>query len=279
MLYDLIRPEERMLINSAKKKGIKLILHKSEDFFCDALELFDNQEFQNVVLQRSISYFRSLHLTALLENRGITVINSSNIASMCGNKLMATLVLAKEKIATPKTYIAFNVDSALKLLSRIGYPAIIKPIIGSWGRLVAPLKDPESARAILEDRANMFPMYQIYYIQEMIQRLPRDIRCFVIGDKVVAAIYRYSMPDEWRTNTARGGKVENCKINLELEDLSLKTAKVFGEGIFGIDLMESPDGLLVNEINYTTEFRNSVPATGVDIPGLILDYAVGRMKN
>lgn len=279
MLYDYIRPEERMLIDSSRRKEIKLILHKSEDFFYDALELFDRQEFQNVVLQRSISYFRSLHLTALLENRGITVINSSDIASMCGNKLITTLVLAREKIATPKTYIAFNVDSALKLLSRIGYPAIIKPIIGSWGRLVAPLKDPESARAILEDRANMFPMYQVYYIQEMVQRPPRDIRCFVIGNEVVAAIYRYSVPDEWRTNTARGGKVENCEITSELEDLSLRTAKAFGDGIFGVDLMESPDGLLVNEINYTTEFRNSVSATGVDIPGLILDYALGRMKN
>jgi [lysine-biosynthesis-protein LysW]--L-2-aminoadipate ligase len=279
MLYDYIRPEERMLIDSSRKKGIKLILHKSEDFFCDASELFDKQEFQNVVLQRSISYFRSLHSTALLENRGITVINSSDIASMCGNKLMTTLALAREKIATPKTYIAFNVDSALKLLSTIGYPAIIKPIIGSWGRLVAPLKDSESARAILEDRVNMFPMYQVYYIQEMVQRPPRDIRCFVIGNEVVAAIYRYSVPDEWRTNTARGGKVENCEITSELEDLSLKTAKVFGDGIFGIDLMESPNGLLVNEINYTTEFRNSVPATGVDIPGLILDYTLGRMKN
>jgi [lysine-biosynthesis-protein LysW]--L-2-aminoadipate ligase len=279
MLYDYIRPEERMLIDSSRRKGIKLILHKSEDFFCDALELFDRQEFQNVVLQRSISYFRSLHLTALLENRGITVINSSDIASMCGNKLITTLVLAREKIAAPKTYIAFNVDSALKLLSRIGYPAIIKPIIGSWGRLVAPLKDPESARAILEDRANMFPMYQVYYIQEMVQRPPRDIRCFVIGNEVIAAIYRYSVSDEWRTNTARGGKVENCEITSELEDLSLRTAKAFGDGIFGVDLMESPDGLLVNEINYTTEFRNSVSATGVDIPGLILDYALGRMKN
>ncbi len=279
MLYDYIRPDERMLIDSSRRKGINLILHKSEDFFCNALELFDKQEFQNVVLQRSISYFRSFHLTALLENRGITVINSSNIASMCGNKLMATLVLAREKIAAPKTYIAFNVDSALKLLSRIGYPAIIKPIIGSWGRLVAPLKDPESARAILEDRSNMFPMYQVYYIQEMVKRPPRDIRCFVIGNEVVAAIYRYSVPDEWRTNTARGGKVENCEITSELEDLSLKTAKAFGDGVFGVDLMESPDGLLVNEINYTTEFRNSVPATGIDIPGLILDYALRRVKN
>ena len=279
MLYDYIRPEERMLIDSSKKKGIKLKLHKSDDFFANALELSNKLEFEDVVLQRSISYFRSLHLTALLENRGINVINSSKIATICGNKLMATLILAKEKIATPRTYIAFNIESTLKLLSKIGYPAIIKPVIGSWGRLVAPLKDPESTRAILEDRENMFPIYQIYYIQEMVNRPPRDIRCFIIGGEVVAAIYRYSSSNEWRTNTARGGRVENCEVTSELEDLSLKVVKTFGDGIFGVDLMESPDGLLVNEINFTTEFRNSVLATGKDIPGLILEYAIRRKKN
>ena len=278
MLYDHIRPEERLLIDAAKRKGIKLELYNAEEIFFEASEIDNAQNFQETVLQRCISYFRSINLSALLESRSINVINSSKIASLCGNKLLATSTLTKEKIPTPKTFIAFTIESALNALSKIGYPAVIKPIIGSWGRLVAPLKDPESARAILENRDCMFPVYQVYYLQEMIERPSRDMRCFIVGDKAVAAIYRYSGPDDWRTNAARGGRVENCKITAEIEDISIKAAKVFGDGIFGVDIMESPRGLLVHEVNYTTEFRNSVPATGVDIPGLILDYAVRRSK-
>ncbi len=278
MLYDQIRPEERLLIDAAKRKSLRLRLHNSEELYLNALEVDRRETFEDVVLQRCVSYFRSIHLTALLESRGVSVINSSRIASICGNKLLATIELAGARIPTPSTTVAFSVESALKALSEIGYPAILKPVIGSWGRLVAPLKDAESARAILEDRENMFPLYQVYYIQEMIQRPPRDIRCFLIGDEAVAAIYRYAPKDEWRTNTARGGRVESCKITPQMEELASKVAKVFGEGVYGVDMMESERGLTVHEVNYTTEFRNSVPVTGVDIPGLILDFAGRKVR-
>ncbi|MGQ9542901.1 MAG: lysine biosynthesis protein LysX [Candidatus Bathyarchaeia archaeon] len=278
MLYDHIRPEERLLIDSAKRKSLKLNLHDAGQICLNLLEVNRKEPFEDVVLQRCVSYFRSLHLTASLENRGVTVINSSRIASLCGNKLLATLELAKADIPTPNTRVAFSVDSALEALSDLGCPAVLKPVIGSWGRLVAPLKDFESARAILEDRESMFPLYQVYYIQEMIQRPPRDIRCFIIGESVVAAIYRYAPNGEWRTNTARGGHVEACKVTPEMEELAMKTVKLFGEGVYGVDMMESDRGLLVNEVNYTTEFRNSVPATGVDIPGLILDFVVSKVR-
>lgn len=278
MLYDQIRPEERLLIDASRKKSITLGLHNSEDFYLNAHEIDHKEPFEEVVLQRSISYFRSIHLTALLESRGIRVINSSKSASLCGNKLLSTLELSKAGIQTPRTAVAFSIESALRALSDIGYPAVLKPIIGSWGRLVAPLKDEESARAILEDRENMFPLYQVYYVQEMIKRPPRDIRCFVIGRSVEAAIFRYASKDEWRTNTARGGRVESCKVTPQMEDLALKAAGVFGEGVYGVDMMESERGLTVHEVNHTTEFRNSVPATGVDIPGLILDYALEMVR-
>jgi [lysine-biosynthesis-protein LysW]--L-2-aminoadipate ligase len=278
MLYDQLRPEERLLIDAARRKSVRLQLHNSEQTHLNLLETERKEPFEEVVLQRCVSYFRSVHLSAILEGRDIEVINSSRIALTCGNKLLATIELAKAKIPTPRTSIAFTIESAIRALDEIGYPAVLKPVIGSWGRLVAPLKDVDSARAILEDRDNMFPLYQVYYIQEMIQRPPRDIRCFVIGDSVVAGIYRYAPQGEWRTNTARGGHVESCKVTPEMEELALRTADVFGEGIYGVDMMESKNGLNIHEVNYTTEFRNSVPATGVDIPGLILDFAARKMR-
>jgi [lysine-biosynthesis-protein LysW]--L-2-aminoadipate ligase len=102
----------------------------------------------------------------------------------------------------------------------------------------------------------------------------RDIRAFVVGDETICAIYRYSQ--HWITNTARGGRAENCPVTPELHRLSTAAARAVGGGVVAIDLLETPDGqLLVNEVNYTMEFRNSIAVTGVDIPGRMVDYVLG----
>jgi [lysine-biosynthesis-protein LysW]--L-2-aminoadipate ligase len=273
MLCDRIRPDERMLIEAAKSKGIDLRIYDIDQLVFDTAG-DPEVEIEKIVLQRSMSYFKSMHVTALLENNGVKVVNSFDSAVLCGNKLLTSIALSKAGVPTPRTLVAFTEDSALKAVSKIGYPAILKPVVGSWGRLIAPLKDLESARAILETREFMFPLYQVFYIQEMIQNLLRDIRCFVIGDRAVAAMYRYSPPGEWRTNVARGGRAEACPITPDLEELCVKAAEAVGGGAFGVDVMETPNGPVVHEVNYTTEFKAITESTGIDIPGLILDYLV-----
>ncbi|MCP8312023.1 MAG: lysine biosynthesis protein LysX [Candidatus Methylarchaceae archaeon HK02M1] len=271
MVYDYIRWEEKAIANAAKKRGVELKLLDAKDI----LLLLDDdytKAFGDIVLQRCISYFRSLHLTAALEAKGISVVNPFNVALTTGNKLLTSLALLKAGIPTPRTALSFNPKGALKSVENFGYPSILKPTIGSWGRLVAPLKDKDSAEAIFEDREHMFPLYQVYYIQEYVKRPPRDIRSIVIGDEVVAAIYRVSPSGNWKTNIALGAKAVNCPITKELEDICIKASKIVGGGILGVDCMEGPDGLLVHEINNTTEFKNTVPSTGVDIPSLIIDY-------
>ncbi len=264
----MIRWEEKSIIQAAKEKNINLQLMDAKEFIFD---LDEPNSFPHVVLQRCVSYFRNLHSTAILESFGSKVVNSFYVNWITGNKLFTTLLLKKNKIKTPKTMLSFEMDSALKALDKLGYPSVIKPIIGSWGRLVALIKDRDSAKALLEDRMHMFPLYQVFYLQELVKRPPRDIRCFVIGDRVVAAIYRISGSD-WRTNTALGGKAVNCPITKELEEIASEIVKLLGEGFYGIDCMESKEGLLVHEVNNTTEFRNTVPATGINIPGLVVDY-------
>jgi [lysine-biosynthesis-protein LysW]--L-2-aminoadipate ligase len=170
--------------------------------------------------------------------------------------------------------LALAEESAVRTAEKLGYPVVLKPVVGSWGRLSALLKDEYAAKAVVEDREHMFPLYQVYYLQEFVKRPPRDIRTFVIGGETVAAIYRSSGGGEWRTNTARGGKAEKCKITKEINDLSLRAAKAVGGEVVGVDMMESKNGLVVHEVNNTTEFKNTVPATGVDIPGMIVDYLV-----
>jgi [lysine-biosynthesis-protein LysW]--L-2-aminoadipate ligase len=277
MLYDTARWEEKALIEAAKRKDVPLKPIECKDQYYE-LARIDRSEYGDIVLQRCVSYFRSLHLTALLEAHGIKVVNGLHEAITAGNKLFTTLALIKAGVPTPRTMLAFTPEGSLAALEELGYPAVIKPVIGSWGRLLALVNDKEAAEAVLEDREHMFPLYQVYYLQEKVNRPPRDIRAFVIGDRVVAAIYRVSPEGSWRTNTSRGGKAVNCPVTKEVEDICLRAARAIGEGIFGVDCMETPDGLVVHEVNNTTEFRNSVPATGVDIPGYIIEYLVEKTK-
>ncbi len=278
MVYDLVRLEEKTIIEAAKKRSDKIDfkIFDSKDLYFDLTEDSKIQErFGSVVLQRCASYFRNLHLTAALENGGARVVNDLNSALITGNKLFMTISLVKQGIPTPKTKIAFTRDAALKALEELGYPAVLKPTIGSWGRLVALLNDVDAAKSVIEDREEMFPLYHVYYLQEKVKRPPRDIRAIVVGDRTVAAIYRISTTNDWRTNTARGGKSENLKITKELDDLCVKASRPFGRGIYGVDLMESEEnGLLVHEVNNTTEFKNVMAQSGVDIPGMILDFMI-----
>jgi [lysine-biosynthesis-protein LysW]--L-2-aminoadipate ligase len=174
--------------------------------------------------------------------------------------------------------VAFTPESALEAIEQMGYPVVLKPVVGSWGRLLSKINDRDSAEAILEHKA-VLGSYQhsVFYIQEYIEKPGRDLRAFVIGDRTVTAIYRKS--PHWITNTARGGEGAICPVTPALDDICIRAAQAVGGGLLAIDLIEDPKrGLLVNEINHTMEFHTTVPLTGVDLPNLVVDYVreVGR---
>lgn len=281
LIYDRIRWEEKVLIDTSRNLGLDMKLIDLKDVYVDVFNNCDKtkNDFGELALQRCISYFRGLHIAAFLESIGIQVINPFQVSLICGNKLFTTLALIKAKVPVPKTLIAFTDESALKALDSLGYPAVLKPVIGSWGRLIALLKDKDTAQALLEAREEMHDaLLQIYYLQEYIKRPPRDIRVLTVGDEVVAAAYRYSMNGDWRTNVARGGKTEPCPLTSELIDLALKSSEAVGGGILAIDCMESPEGLVVHEVNSTPEFKGLYAATGANIPEKMIRYAVKVMK-
>ena len=277
ILYDQLRWEEKSLIEAAQKKDIKLEVINCRE---NSIELDqDKSNYRDdVILQRCVSYYNNLHSTAAFEGLGAQVINSLHTAIMCGNKLFTHMELSKSDIAIPKAFCAFSNQSAMSILNKNGYPKVIKPVVGSWGRMIALLKDKEAAEAVIEDREHMYPLYHVFYFEEFVKRPPRDIRSIVVGDRVVAAIYRYSGDNEWKTNMALGGKAEACKVTSEMEELCLKAAKTMKGEILGVDLMESENGLLVHEVNNTTEFKNTVRVTGVDIPSLIIEHLTNHNK-
>lgn len=271
ILYDSIRWEEKALFDAAKEKGINVKMVDCKNLF---INLDKSPENYGTTIQRCVSYYRSLHSTAALEGKGVNVINSLNTSIFAGNKLFTHMLLMKKGIPTPFSAVAFSQESALDLLDRKGYPMVIKPTVGSWGRMIAMLKDKESAEAIIESRDAMYPIYQVYYLEEFVNRPPRDIRAIVVGDRVVAAIYRYSGEAQWKTNMALGGKAEELKVTKELEDICIKAKEAVQGQIVGVDLMESKEnGLVVHEVNNTTEYKNTVRVTGVNIPAMMIDYA------
>src|SRR5215210_4981695 len=268
IIYDKVRFEEKALYDKALKKGLKAQIVDAKTITINTESNRKDFRLGDVVLQRSISHYRGLYLTACLEFLGLRVINKFKVGEICGNKLITSLTLAKHNIPTPKTHLTFSAESAMEVINKIGFPLVLKPIVGSWGRGVFPLRDENDS-----------PLARIYYVQEMIKRPPRDIRCIVIGEKVVASIYRYSAENEWRTNVARGGKAEVAPITKELEDIALKAARVVGGGILGVDLMEDEKrGLLVHEVNNTVEFRGAANVSEADIAGAIIDYATSIAK-
>lgn len=280
VIYDKVRFEEKSIYDKALKKGIKARMTDAKSITVTTDSKRKELSLGDVILQRSISHFRGLYLTACLEFLGFSVINGFRVGETCGNKLLTSLTLAKHNVPTPKTHFAFSAGAVMETIGRIGFPVVLKPIVGSWGRGVYPLRDNEVANMIVEMREeNHNPLGRIYYIQEMIHRPPRDLRCIVVGDEIITAVYRYSAENEWRTNVARGGKTENAPITNELREIALRSAKAVGGGVLGVDLMEDKQrGLLVHEVNNTVEFRGASNVSTTDIASAIVDYSVSVVK-
>jgi [lysine-biosynthesis-protein LysW]--L-2-aminoadipate ligase len=289
MLYSRIRLDEKMIIDAAKKRGLDLELIDDRELIFDVHDprvfpdgkvqpggsLAENRRWDDydVILERCISHSHALYALRSLEHHGIPTVNTYDVARICGDKWETSLRLAKAGVPTPKTRVAFDPDTALKAIEQMGYPSVLKPVVGSWGRLMAKIDNRYTAEAIVEHKATLGSyLHSIFYIQEYVNKPGRDIRVFVVGDEVIAAIYRRS--DHWITNTARGGNAEKAPIDKELREMSLAGARAVGGGVLALDVMETGSGYTVHEVNYTMEFKNSVAPTGVDIPGKIIDHVI-----
>jgi [lysine-biosynthesis-protein LysW]--L-2-aminoadipate ligase len=268
-----VRVEEKLLMDALRQRRAEVVLIDDRDLLFDLAAPDPSWHSYDVVLERSLSQSRGLRALHVLEQSGIPTLNRYDITATCADKHLTTAALLRHGVPTPRTLLAFTPEAALRALDTLGYPAVLKPTVGSWGRLLAKVNDREAAEAILEHKVTLGSyQHSIFYIQEYVAKPGRDIRAFVVGDRTICAIYRAS--SHWVTNTARGGQAANCPVTPELDALCRAAARAVGGGVLAVDLLESPRGLLVNEINATMEFRNSIEPTGVDIPGAVADYAL-----
>ena len=274
MVYTLIRKDEKLLIEAAQRLGIALDKIRTQDmsFGVHGIDID-----YDAILERCISHLQATYVLRFLNSFGVTTVNTYDVAHMCGDKILTSLAFSKNNIPTPNTHVAFDQENALKIIDELGYPVVMKPVFGSWGRLLAKIDSRTAAEAILEHKAVLGRyLHTVFYIQEFIEKPQRDIRAFVVGDETICAVYRNSQ--HWITNTAQGGTISPCEVDDELNDLCLRAAEAVGGGIIAVDVMESEAGYTVHEANYTMEFKNSIAPTGVDIPGKIISYleSVGK---
>ncbi len=274
VLYSRVRVEEKWIFEALEKRGVHYERIDDREAIFDSSEQAAWQSY-DVVLERSISFARGLYATQVLNAWGVPTVNMSHVAAVCGDKLTTTLALQQAGVPQPRVKVAFTPEAALEAIEEMGYPVVLKPVVGSWGRLLSKINDREAAEAILEHKDTLGSyQHSIFYIQEYITKPGRDIRAFVVGDETICAIYRTS--PHWITNTARGGQGSQCPVTPALNAICIAAAKAVGGGVLAIDVLEDAQrGYLVNEVNHTMEFHTTVPTTGVDIPGMIVDYAIG----
>jgi [lysine-biosynthesis-protein LysW]--L-2-aminoadipate ligase len=251
-----VRYEEREIIAALERRKVQYAHVDDRRFRLD-----EPPPSYRMVLNRCISQTRRLHVSRLFEAGGVPVISSSRVISNCDDRVAMHLALAGAGLPLPPTAVALAAEHGVDAIEAVGYPAVVKPVGGSWGRLVAKVSERDAAEAVVEHRAALrSPQHGIVYAQAYVDKPGRDIRVLVVGDRVPAAMYRRS--EHWVTNVARGAEV------------ALRAAASVGGDAVTIDLLETKAGeLLVNEVNSLVEFRGLAAATGVDVAGEIVDHA------
>ncbi len=273
-LHSLLRKDEKFLIEEFRSRSdVELIMLDDRKLIFD----LETKPDVDVVVERSINHSRALHALKLYESIGVRCVNRSEVSRICGDKIETSVALASHNVPQPEVRVAFTEQSALDAIEEIGYPVVLKPAVGSWGRLLSKVNDRDAAETVLEHKTILGSYHHsIFYIQKYVQKAGRDIRSFVVGDDCIAAIYRSS--EHWITNTARGAVASKCEITNDIAEISLNAAKAVGGGVVAVDLFETPEGLQVNEVNYTMEFKNSIDTTGVNIPAKMADYVISEAK-
>jgi [lysine-biosynthesis-protein LysW]--L-2-aminoadipate ligase len=276
VLCSRVRIEEKMLFAALQQRKVDYDRIDPRRVVLDP----ENNELTEyaAVLIRCLSHSRAYYLTLWLDSLGVRTISSLNAIKTCGDKLLTTVALRRAGVPIPHTKVAFTPETALQAVEAFGYPVVLKPLHGSWGRLLARVNDRDAAESLLEHKATLGGYtHNVFYIQEYLDKPGRDIRTLVVGGEVVYAVYRCS--DHWITNTARGGDAVPCPLTPRITDLSLAAAGAVDGEIVAVDLLETEDGcLVVNEVNHTPEFHGSAQVTDADIAGTMVDYVLNLAR-
>jgi [lysine-biosynthesis-protein LysW]--L-2-aminoadipate ligase len=276
LLYSRIRADEKLLLSELRERGHEVTKVDTREVTFDlegppaALSECD------VVLDRCLATSRSKYATRFLDHHGVPVVNSAETAAVCSDKVETSIALAAAGVPTPETKVAFTTDAALGAIESFGYPCVLKPVVGSWGRLMAKLESRTAAEAVLEHKETLGGYeHSVFYVQQFVEKPGRDVRVLMAGGEAVAAMTRSS--DHWITNAAAGAETESFALDDEAVALAEAASDAVGGGLLGVDLMETgaeSDGTeyTVHEVNHSVEFKALNGAVEVDIPAAVVDW-------
>ncbi|MGI9252593.1 MAG: RimK family alpha-L-glutamate ligase, partial [Thermomicrobiales bacterium] len=235
VLVSYLRTEEKLILANARSRGIPVSPLFDRDLVLDISRhtSSDNGLHVDVLLDRCVAHARAGYTIRAFERWGIPTLNTAESVFICDDKAENSMALEAAGVPTPRTIIAYTVESALKAFDLVGYPAVMKPVGGSWGRLLAKVNGPEQAKAILSQKLELGSVqHGVFYIQEFVNKPDRDIRAYVVGDRVLAASYRMSA--HWVTNAARGATSMPCPITPEIEELALRACDAVKARLAGV---------------------------------------------
>ena len=208
-----------------------------------------------------------------LERLGFYVVNPPEAIEHCVDKYDLLAILEDAGVPVPRTAVTENADEALKAFHELGGDVVVKPIFGSRGVGSTRINDPDVAYTVF--RAITF-YHGVIYLQEFVPHGCSDIRAFVIGDRVAAAMRRVA--NSWKTNYSQGARPEPLRLDGELEELAVKSAQLIKCKIAGVDILESPKGPMVIEVNSQPGWRGLQSVTRVNIADEIVDYVLSELK-
>ncbi|WP_276255157.1 lysine biosynthesis protein LysX [Halomontanus rarus] len=271
LLYSRIRKDEKLLLSELRERGHdveKIDVRKQRFNLANAPEAFADLD---IVVDRCLATSRSLYATQFCEAYGVPVVNSHETAEICSDKVKNSLALEAAGVPTPNTDVAFTTEAALESIEDFGYPCVLKPVIGSWGRLMAKIDSRDAAEAILEHKATLGHYeHKVFYIQEFVEKPGRDIRVLAVDGEPIAAMARSS--DHWLTNAAKGAETEPFELDARAEELVQQASDAVGGGLLGVDLMEAGDDYTIHEVNHTVEFKALDGAVETDVAGTVVDW-------
>ncbi|WFE20249.1 RimK family alpha-L-glutamate ligase [Solwaraspora sp. WMMD937] len=268
----VLRPEERRLLDALRAQGLSARPALPPDI---AEVLSGREEPPRVALIRNLSHREALSIARRLDRAGITTVNSAAAIEVCGDKGLQALLFERHGIAHPTTRHAFNHDQVRQAVAELGWPVVVKPPSGSWGRGVVRLSDQGELEAWTGGRESadaagkLFPVL----VQRHVDKPGHDLRVIVVGEQPVVAFRRRS--ENWRTNTHLGAQVERVDIDAEIGRLCADVVAALGPGFYGVDLIEdrATGAVVVLEVNANPEFARSCDIHGVDVAGHCVAYA------
>ncbi|MFD1586649.1 lysine biosynthesis protein LysX [Halorientalis brevis] len=277
ILYSRIRKDEKLLLSELRDRDhdvTKIDVRKQQFGLTEAPADFEDVD---VVVDRCLATSRSVYATRFIESYDIPVVNHPDTAEVCADKAKNSLALVEGEVPTPETTVAFTKDAAMEAIEDFGYPCVIKPVVGSWGRLMAKIDSRTAAEAILEHKATLGHYeHKVFYVQEYVEKGGEDIRVLATDGEPVAAMVRSS--DHWITNAAKGADTDEFGLDDEALDLVERASEAVGGGLLGIDLMGTENGYTVHEVNHNVEFKALNDTTDVDVPAKVVDWLETKVE-